>query len=180
MRKITTLAFALSLLLFASCKKDSITPDTPPKEINPQETDSTTVLQFLQNDTDFSLFYEALTISKMDNEIKGNGPYTIFAPDNDAFQKLLNDNNWTNLQDISPSVLTLIVKFHISNSEVKIGDLTMGVSVPIIYNNKSVYINLDDPNAPFVVLGLTKADVTNSDMEFTNGMIHQINGVLSL
>ena len=179
MRKITTIAFAFSLLLFASCEKETVTPDTP-KEIIPEQNDSTSVLQFIQNDANFSTFARVLMIAKMETEIEGNGPYTIFAPDNTAFQKLLDDNNWSTLDDISPSVLTLIAKFHISNSEVKISDLTTGTLMPIIYNNKEVYINLDDPNAPFVILGLTKANITDSDMEFTNGMVHRINGVLSL
>ena len=203
MRNILTIAFAATMLLMTSCKKESIEPTTtnptttaqqnnPPDTTNTTDPDTTstgtttnppstlTLLQFMKGESDFSIFYQALDRTGIDAEIYGDGPFTIFAPTDEAFQTFFDNNNWTSLDDISANTLTLIVKFHISNSEVKIADLATGTSVPILFNGKEIYINMDDPTAPFAILGLTSADIIESDLKHTNGVIQKINGVLSL
>ena len=139
-----------------------------------------TLVQYLENHDKFSIFYEALVKTEMADQVDTNGHFTFFVPDNQAFQTFFTNNNWTTLDDVPTNILTLIVKFHISETQVTIEDLTNGVNVPIMFNDKNVYINIDDPNNPFVVLGLTSADVIESDMMQSNGVIHHINGVLSL
>lgn len=153
---------------------------TDPDSTTTNTTNEFSVLEFIKNENDFSLFYEALSRTGFKDDIGGDGPYTIFVPDNQAFQNFLDANNWDSLDDISPSVLGLVVQFHISNSEVMIGDLTIGTFVPILFNNKELFINLDNTDAPFVVLGLTQANITASDNMQTNGVVHRIDGVLSL
>ncbi len=203
MRLITTLTLATIFLILTSCQKEEIQPTTPEvtqqNPPNTQDTTSTTgstttdpdstttntnneisVLEFIKNENDFSLFYDALSRTGYKNEIAGDGPYTIFVPDNQAFQNFLDVNNWDSLDDISPSVLALVVQFHISNSEVTIGNLTVGTFVTSIFNNKELFINMDNTDAPFVVLGLTQANIIESDLIQTNGIIHRIDGVLSL
>ena len=138
------------------------------------------VVTFLKDNSDFSLFYSALFKTGMIDQVDSDGPFTIFAPDNQAIQTFLSSNNWNTLDEVPLNILTIVVQFHISESEVKIDDLTNGVNVTIMYNDKNVYINMDDPNNPFVVLGLTSAKIIKSDMNQTNGVIHHIDGVLSL
>ena len=84
------------------------------------------------------------------------------------------------MDDISQNVLTMIVTFHISNVEVKIADLETGTVVPLFLAGKEIYINMDDPINPFLVLGLTNADFIERDLEHTNGIVHKINSVLAL
>ena len=152
--------------------------------ITTSNTGSTTngvdVVTYLKDNSEFSLFYSALFKTGMVDQVDTDGPFTIFAPNNQAIQTFLANNNWNTIDDVPVNILTLVVKFHISESEVTIGDLTNGMNVTILFNDKNVYINMDDPNHPFVVLGLTSANVMESDMVQTNGVIHHIDGVLSL
>ena len=203
MRNILTITFAATLLFTTSCKKESIDPtptnpttttqqNNPPNTTNTTEPDTSstgtttnppstlTLLQFMKSESEFSIFYQALNRTGIDAEIYSDGPFTIFAPTDEAFQTFFDNNSWASLDDISPNTLALIVKFHISNSSVKIADLETGTSVPILFSGKEIYINMDDPTAPFVVLGLTNADIIEKDLEQTNGVVHKINGVLSL
>lgn len=138
------------------------------------------VVTFLKDSQEFSSFYSALFKTGMIDDLDGDGPFTLFVPDNQAFQTFLMSNNWNTIDDIPLNILNLIVKFHISTTAINIGDLTNSAYVPIMFNDKNVYINMDDPNNPFVVLGLTSADILKSDLTQSNGVIHHINGVLSL
>ena len=78
------------------------------------------------------------------------------------------------------STLNLLVQFHISKRDVKISDLTKGKYVPTLYKERELFIDVDDPDAPFLILGITKANVIDKDYEQSNGTINKIDGVLSL
>jgi uncharacterized surface protein with fasciclin (FAS1) repeats len=150
----------------------TITTTNPPSDL--------TLLQYLKGETEYNIFYQAMYRTGVDLDISGDGPFTIFVPSNEVFQTFLDDNNWTSLDDISQNVLTTMVKFHISNVEVKITELEIGMVVPLFLTGKEMYINMDDPINPFLTLGSTNAGFIEKDLEHTNGIIHKINGVLSL
>ncbi len=206
MKKILTIAFAGILLLMTSCQKETIKPaseitiPTTTEETNnpttnnipsvyPNTTKNITttnppsnmdLLQFLKGESDCTIFYQALFRTGINLDLSGDGPFTIFIPNDVAFQDFLANNNWTSLDDISQNVLTMIVKFHIANVEVKISELEVGTTVPLFLSGKEMYINMDDLANPFLVLGLTKADFLARDLVQSNGIVHKINGVLSL
>ena len=116
----------------------------------------------------------------MDIEINSEGPYTIFAPKNEAMEKFLEDNNWTTINEVPVATLTLLVQFHISKRDVKISDLTKGKYVPTLYRERELFIDIKNADLPFLILGVTKANVINKDFEQSNGLINKIDGVLSL
>lgn len=138
------------------------------------------LLQYIKGQSDCSIFYQALLRTGVEIDINGDGPFTLFVPTDAAFQTFLANNNWNSLDDISQNILTMIVKFHISNIQVKINDLEASTLVPLYLTEKEVYINMDDPMNPFVVLGLTSAKFTDRDLEQKNGVVHKIDAVLSL
>ena len=181
---------------------DSFVIDENPEDVEQEESDISTIdestgegyslnntnptvvamksaIDYLATEPDMSMFHEAMVKTGMDAAISGNGPYTIFAPNNQAFQNFLQNNNWNSLDDVSTGTLTTIVKFHISTTEVTIEDLTMDIAVPIMFNNQNVYIHTTSSPA-YITLGLTEADFLTSDIEVTNGNVNKINAVLSL
>lgn len=207
MKNILIIAFAGVLLMMTSCQKETIAltseadtkktsnePNIPPTNNIPSiypntiKTTTTTInppsdltlLQYLKGETEYSIFYHALARTGVNLDISDDGPFTVFVPSNEAFQIFFDNNNWTSLDDISQNTLTMIVKFHISNVEVKIAELDTGTMVPLFLSGKEMYINMDDPTNPFLVLGLTNADFIEIDLEHTNGIVHKINGVLEL
>jgi len=146
---------------------------------NPTVVAIKSAIDYLATEPDMSMFHEALVKTGMNAAISGNGPYTIFAPNDQAFQNFLQNNNWNSLDDVSTGTLTTIVKFHLSNANVVIEDLTMGTAVPIMFNNQTVYIHTTSSPA-YITLGLTEADILSTDIEVTNGNVNKINAVLSL
>ena len=95
-------------------------------------------------------------------------------------QKFLEKNNWSKIQDVPKNTLSLIVQFHISKRNVIIADLTKGKYVPILYKERELFIDIDNPKEPFLILGITKANILNKDNELQNGMVNKIDNVLSL
>lgn len=202
MKKILTIAFAGVLLTMTSCQKETIQsnseveteptttqPNVPsdfPSTIKTTTTTTTnppsdlSLLQYLKGENDCSIFYQAVFRTGIDFDISGDGPFTVFVPNDVAFQAFLENNNWTSIDDISQNTLTMIVKYHISNIGFKISEIESGIAVPLFLSGKEAYINMDDPINPVIILGLTSAKFVVVDLENTNGMIHKINGVLAL
>lgn len=146
---------------------------------NPTVVAIQSAIDYLATEPDMSMFHEALVKTDMDAVISGNGPYTIFAPNNQAFQNFLENNNWNSLDEILPGTLSTIVKFHISTTDVTIEDLNTDTAVPILFNNQTIFIHTTSSPA-YITLGLTEADVLSSDIEVSNGNINKLNAVLSL
>jgi uncharacterized surface protein with fasciclin (FAS1) repeats len=206
MKNILTITFAGILLIMTSCQKESVEPSSeitnqttteepniPPTNNIPSVYPSTiknitttnppsdlSLLQYLKGEADYDIFYQALFRTGVDLDLSSDGTFTIFIPSNEAFQTFFGENNYTSLDDISQSSLTTIVKFHVANVEVKITDLEVGTTIPLFLSGKEMYINMDDPMSPFVVLGSAKVGFNERDLEQRNGVVHKINGVLSL
>lgn len=207
MKKIITITLAGILLLMTSCQKENIKPVTedsnqttnenpniPPNNNLPSNSPGTiktltttnnstsdlSLLQYLKGENDCTIFYQALIRTGVNVDLSGDGPFTIFVPNDVAFQAFLANNNWTSLDDISQNILTMIVKFHLANIEVKMAELEVGTTVPLFLSGKELYINMDDLANPFLVLGLTKAYFVERDVEQINGIVQKIDGVLSL
>jgi uncharacterized surface protein with fasciclin (FAS1) repeats len=75
----TLLLLCSSLLL--SCKHDNLLLPKPNENIRP-------AADFLKNNYDFTLFYAALEYTGLADTLNEKGPFTILAPDNQAFNEL--------------------------------------------------------------------------------------------
>ncbi|MFK7770534.1 MAG: fasciclin domain-containing protein [Saprospiraceae bacterium] len=207
MKNILITTFIGILLLMTSCQKEIIepasdinnqtnteNPNIPPSNNLPSDSPGTiksltttnnppsnlNLLQYLKGENDCTIFYQALFRTGINLDLSGDGPFTIFVPNDVAFQAFLANNNWTSLDDVSQNILTMIVKFHVANVDVKISELEVGTTVPLFLSGKELFINVDDLANPFLVLGLTKADFVARDLVHSNGVVHKINGVLAL
>ena len=209
MKNLTILSFAFFLLTFISCTKeeiistdkdtDSFVIDENPEQVkasistidestgegfsmnndNPTVVAIKSAIDYLATEPDMGMFHQALVKTGMDAQISGNGPYTIFAPNNVAFMNFLENNNYNSIDDVSINTLSAIVKFHVSLTDVTIEDLTTATAVPIMFNNQNLYIHTTSSPA-YITLGLTQADVLSADIDVSNGNINKIDAVLSL
>jgi len=146
---------------------------------NPPSVALKSATEFLATESDLSVFHQALVKSGLDVQISGTGPYTVFAPNNAAFNEFLENNNYNSIDDVPTNTLSAVVKFHISLTEVTVEDLTTDTAVPIMFNNFNLYIHTTSSPA-YITLGLTQADLLSSDIKVSNGNINKIDAVLSL
>ena len=108
MKKIAKLFSALALAgLFSmsSCSNDD--------NDNGMEMTSTTIVDLALATDDLSILVDALTRANLVTTLQGDGPFTVFAPTNDAFTAFLAANNFSSLDDVPVSTLTDILLNHV-------------------------------------------------------------------
>ncbi|WP_455169791.1 fasciclin domain-containing protein [Aegicerativicinus sediminis] len=115
--------------------------------------------------------------------LSGNGPFTVLAPTNDAFNAFLSANGYASLDDVPTEALTQILLNHVISGTVRSGDLaTLGAGYTTTLstaspgnNNLSLYFNTNG--------GVTfngGSDVITADVMASNGTIHIVDAVIGL
>jgi uncharacterized surface protein with fasciclin (FAS1) repeats len=102
--------------------------------------------------------------------IKGAGPYTIFAPVNEAIEAVPADT-WKYLQE-HPEEMKKVLEYHAVVGEFKIADARTTGTLPSV---QGANLNVTAAGDTTEVNG---AQVIQADIECTNGIIHKINKVL--
>jgi transforming growth factor-beta-induced protein len=108
--------------------------------------------------------------------LKTPGPFTVFAPTNEAFADLLADLGVSSLDDLSAEALTPILLYHVVSGKVLSTDLTNGYVNTLSSGPEQTAISLQ-VNADEVILN-GSSEITSADILATNGVIHVIDKVL--
>jgi uncharacterized surface protein with fasciclin (FAS1) repeats len=104
--------------------------------------------------------------------LKGEGPFTVFAPTNDAFAKLPAGTVDTLLKPENKAKLVAVLTYHVVAGKVYAKDLSDGMTAKTV-QGASVKISLKDGKAM-----VNNATVTTADIEATNGVVHVIDTVI--
>jgi uncharacterized surface protein with fasciclin (FAS1) repeats len=116
----------------------------------------------------FKTLVVALKTADLVNTLKGKGPYTVFAPTDEAFAKIPKadlDALLANKEKLSAVLTYHIVPGKVMAKDVKAGDVAT-------VNGKTIKIT----TANGVVVNMSK--VTATDIDASNGVIHVIDTVL--
>ncbi|MDP7152676.1 MAG: fasciclin domain-containing protein [Paracoccaceae bacterium] len=117
----------------------------------------------------FSTLVTAVQAAGLVDVLKGDGPFTVFAPTDDAFAALPAGTIEALLADID--ALTAILTYHVVPGMVMSGDLSDGMMAETV-NGASVTIG--------TMNGVTVdgANVVSADIKASNGVIHVIDAVI--
>lgn len=168
---LTKLAFlALTLFVSVSCDDDD-------DNGNIIEGESNTIADFVAANEDYSSLLAALQQTDLDATLAGNGTFTVFAPNNAAFETFLDG---AALEDVDTDVLRQVLLNHVLNTTLTSTDLTTGyvtnlATEPSSNANISLYVDTTDG----VVLN-GQSSVTTPDIETDNGVIHAVDTVIAL
>lgn len=121
----------------------------------------------------FNTLAAALTAAGLVDTLKGEGPFTVFAPTDDAFAKLPEGTVEDLLKPENLDKLTAILTYHVVPGKVMAADV-VGLSEAPTLNGAMIPVSVMDGK---VMLG-DGVQVTATDIEATNGVIHVIDGVL--
>jgi transforming growth factor-beta-induced protein len=106
-----------------------------------------------------------------------DGPFTVFAPTNQAFSNLIGTLN-TTAEDLlaNTELLTTVLLYHVVSGEVFASDVVAldGQSVPTLLDGAFIGVAVEDGNV--VLNGIV--NVVQTDIDATNGVIHVIDNVL--
>ncbi len=121
---------------------------------------------------DFKTLATALKAAGLVETLKGSGPFTVFAPTDEAFAKLPAGTLENLLKPENKEKLVAILTYHVVAGDVMAKDV-MKLSEAKTVNGKSVKIMAQ--GGKVMVDG---ANITKADIKCSNGVIHVIDSVL--
>ncbi len=165
MKKLSLMLLLLFGLFLTSCGDE----DEPEVETN-------TIVDIAVGDAQFSTLVAALQRVDLVSTLQGDGPFTVFAPTNQAF-----DDLGVDLATISDADLTNILLYHVLGGEVRSTDLADGQTYASTASTAS-------PSGSGLSVLIEKgsgvslngsANVTTADVIADNGVIHVIDSVIT-
>ncbi len=121
----------------------------------------------------FTTLVAAVEAAELVETLKGEGPFTVFAPTDDAFAALPDGTLDTLLMPENKQQLTDILLYHVVSGEVMAADVVGMTSAPTVLG-QDIAITVEDGK----VLLNENAEVIITDIETSNGIIHVIDAVL--
>lgn len=177
--KIAAAGGVASLLFLAGCSSDSdgaaeetTAAATPSEAMTEEAVDETGTIVDVAVANDFNTLVAAVTAADLGETLSGEGPFTVFAPTDDAFAALPEGLLDALLLPENKDTLTSILTYHVVAGEVTSDQVTEGDVATV--EGEAIAITTPDGA---VVLNDT-ATVTAVDVDASNGVIHVIDGVL--
>lgn len=132
-----------------------------------------TIADLAVADADLSTLVSALTAAELTESLKGTGPFTVFAPTNEAFKKLDPAVLADLLKPENKAKLAAVLKYHVVPGKIASAD-AKGADVDLTTLNGAV-VKVDGKGA---VVKVGEATVTKADIIASNGVIHVIDTVI--
>ena len=156
----------------AACSSDDSESDTADTATEmPAETDQN-IVQVAAATPDLSTLVTALEAADLVSTLEGEGPFTVFAPTNEAFDALPAGELDRLLEPANKEELATILKNHVVSGEVMSSDLSDGQQVETLAG-ETVTVSIDGDT---VKIG--DATVSQADVEASNGVVHIIDTVI--
>jgi len=121
----------------------------------------------------FTTLVAAVQAAGLVDALKGDGPFTVFAPTDDAFAKLPEGTVEMLLKPENLAKLQSILTYHVVPAKVLAADVADGASAPTLLADNALNFNITDGK---VFIG--DAQVVMTDIMTSNGVIHVVDTVL--
>lgn len=155
-----TFFVAAATLSFMSCNNDDDMPGPA----------SSTISEIVTENPQLSTLASALDQAELSDTLESNGPFTVFAPNNEAFIKA----GISNVDSMSAGELRPLLTSHLIGGEVKASDIQSGAKQTLNGNN-TIYFS---KNAQGLFIN-GNIKVLSSDVDASNGIIHTIDNVIT-
>jgi uncharacterized surface protein with fasciclin (FAS1) repeats len=129
-----------------------------------------TIVETAVADGRFTTLVAAVTAAKLADTLSGPGPFTVFAPTDDAFKKLPSGTVETLLKD-PEGKLKQILLYHVVSGKVMAADVVKLTSAKTV-SGKDLVISAKNG------VKVNDANVITTDIECSNGVCHIIDSVL--
>lgn len=133
------------------------------------------IVQLAQSDARFSILVEAVVAADLADTLSGPGPFTVFAPTNDAFAALLTELGVTKDQLLADkALLTQVLTYHVVSGRVLRAQVPVGTPITTVQGDT---FTVDATLAITDQRGRT-ARIVQTDLLASNGVIHVIDRVI--
>lgn len=130
------------------------------------------IVEVAQSAGSFNTLVAAVSAADLVDTLKSDGPFTVFAPTDEAFAALPEGTVETLLQPENKDQLTAILTYHVLPGKVMAADVAGQRLSPTTVNGQKVHV--DGRNG----VKVEDANVISADVEASNGVIHVIDKVL--
>ncbi len=130
------------------------------------------VIDKLNETGKFTKLNETLQKSGLDENLKGKGPFTVFAPLDDAFASISAKTYYGLLREDNKDKLVNILGRHVFSKKITSSDIDSETKLKAINGEE---ITIKKING---IVYINEAEVVTADIEVSNGVIHFINRVL--
>lgn len=177
---------AVGSLVGAACSSDDDSASTADTTTTTRASSSTTasggaaasetIVEIAAGNPDFTTLVSAVQAAGLAETLSGEGPYTVFAPTNEAFAEVPAATLQSLLEPANKDTLTKILTYHVVAGEVLAADVTPGPVTTVEGGTFTVEVEGSDV---ILVDGQgNRSMVTTTDIQGSNGVIHVIDGVL--
>ena len=128
------------------------------------------IVQTANDAGSFETLVLALNTTGLDETLSEEGPYTVFAPTDDAFEELPEGTLDALMED--EEQLSEVLTYHVVSGEYMASDLTDGTTLETV-QGEMITINVTDDNVM-----VDDANVVQPDIVASNGVIHVIDAVI--
>jgi uncharacterized surface protein with fasciclin (FAS1) repeats len=172
MKKSMIAIAAASVLLLSACGSDGSSSDTTVAASDSTEMakEAGTIVEVAQSNDDFSTLVQAVVAAGLAETLSGEGPFTVFAPTNAAFEALPAGLLEKLLLPENKETLVKILTYHVVPSKVMAADVMAGDVTTV--EGSTFEISTEGG------VKVNTSNVTATDVAASNGVIHVIDAVL--
>ncbi len=178
-RMMIGLAGLSAAVVLGACQQEPDTavvdPVEPPTTEEPAAMDEEagTIVDVAAGNEDFSTLVQAIEAAGLAETLSADGPYTVFAPTNAAFDALPEGTLDQLLLPENQETLTQLLTYHVLPAEVMAADVSPGEVVSVA--EEPLTISVDDATGDVMV---NNATVIQTDIPASNGVIHAVDQVI--
>ncbi|SNR15950.1 fasciclin domain-containing protein [Tenacibaculum jejuense] len=166
-KKAAVLSLILSFGLLISCDDDDDT------KVGGDQND---IVQIASSNNNLSILVQALQKADLVTALQADGPFTVFAPTNEAFQALLDSKaSWNSLDDVPVDVLKSVLLYHVVQAKALSTDLTNGQDLTTLSQGT---LTVDTTSGVKINTGAEQSvSVITPNVEASNGVVHIVDQV---
>lgn len=142
------------------------------------------IVETAASSKDFTTLVAAVKAADLVDVLSSEGPFTVFAPTNDAFAKLPDGTVETLLKPENKAKLQTILKYHVVSGSIMAGDVVAlikennGKAKVVTVSGDTLTAQMKDGSVYLVDENNNWSKITATDLKTSNGVIHVIDTVV--
>ena len=152
--------------------------------ILPVKQDPPSIVGVAAGNDNFTTLVAAVTAADLVSVLDGDGPFTVFAPVNAAFDKLPEGTVPTLLKPENKATLTAVLTYHVVSGKFEAADVIAAIkanngsfTIPTVQGGK-LTATIEDGKVILTDVAGNKSTVVITDVAASNGVIHAIDSVV--
>lgn len=134
-----------------------------------------TVVDVAKSDPRFSTLVEAVVAADLADTLSGDGPFTVFAPTNDAFGALLTELGVSKAELLANKpLLATVLTYHVVPGRVLRAQVPVGVPITTVQGDTFTV----GPDLVITDQRDRRAAIVQTDLQADNGVVHAIDRVI--